>query len=488
MPTGHAPRRRSRHHDPCPPPLGPCRTLPSRRRAARSTVRASPRTVQAVVVRKHARPLAPRAQLDARSRSESARSAASSHCCGSRSPPSSRQNAIAKRSPRRRAPAASTASASRNRWRRASEGPEPRSTRLAVQRVGKGQERATPITANFEQALVFQTLDCGVRHEREQDSEGDRLADGDDLEGAVLVLVITLQSGVDQIEQLRAGSPFASHGPAHGLAAERTGPTSVLDQLAEEQRPARTPFVERMGGARVHRPTQDVSEHGRDIARAERLELENGCPFVPAERREHWRPHLSTSSTDDGNGARQAQLMHDRGRFRVEKMHVVDEDDRSRVTVTAQQRTTGVRGERGGLGADGLSRKELRDRAERDVLHEWTADDPPHRMPRPFSARGDLAQQPGLANTGLAEDDDRTRPAWPDRAADDFQLLVAPPERPRPDARAGRPPLVHPPSVGNGGPEPVVHYACASGTAGARSPPWPRTPPIEVSRRSMGGR
>ena len=40
---------------------------------------------------------------------------------------------------------------------------------------------------------------------------------------------------------------------------------------------------------------------------------------------------------------------------------------------------------------------------------------------------------------------------WPDRGADDVQLLVAPPERPRPEARAGRPPLVHRPSVGNRG-------------------------------------
>ena len=62
---------------------------------------------------------------------------------------------------------------------------------------------------------------------------------------------------------------------------------------------------------------------------------------------------------------------------------------------------------------------------------------------------------------------------WPDRGADDFQLLVARPERPRPEARAGRPPLVHRPSLGNRCPERVVHErACRPTGTPTDDSPW----------------
>jgi hypothetical protein len=303
---------------------------------------------------------------------------------------------------------------------------QPSPARVAVQGLRERRDAAATVAPHLEQAVLFQSRDGGLRHERDEDAERHRFADGDDRERTVLLVVLAVQSGLDQVEQLRPWCPVASHGPSADLASQRPGPLRVADQLAQEQRAAGTALVERGYRRVLDGSAENAGEQLGDVLTPQGLELEHSRPIVAGQRGDHRHPLLRPRSAHDIGRPSERELVHDRRRLGVEEMRVVDEHDRRGVPLAAHQRRTDMSGEQRGLGPDGLRREELGQRPKGDVLHERTPDDPSDRTTGSLDIRRDLAQHPGLADPRGTEDDDSAC-AVPssDRGADDLQLLVA---------------------------------------------------------------
>jgi hypothetical protein len=282
-----------------------------------------------------------------------------------------------------------------------------------------------------QQPLDLQRLDGAHRHQARQQLDPQRIAVGEQLEDAQLVLVGALQAGGDQLHQPRRHRPR----PLPAPHAVRVGQRALIEpgdhQLPQQQRVAAGRPPQPGRGRRVDLPAQRRAEHLLDLQRRQRQQVEPlddpilpqrgdrvGCGLPASERDQHER----RTGADD--------LVQQRRRGVVEQVRVVDPEHQAPLVADPHQRLR--RGPQQ-VRARQVGGEQLRERPERDRPGRPRGDRAPAEVAGGISLVERLQCEAGLAHPRLAGHHDAGYRRVAHGLRDQRKLRLTAPEGPRRD-------------------------------------------------------